>query len=69
MIFYNTSSIKFFPALLDKYKYICVCVCIYTCMCVCIYIYNLLICRIWPCQKPIPMRMISVALKKVFLKS
>ena len=39
MIFYNTSSIKFFPALLDKYKYMCVCVYIHICVCVCIYIY------------------------------
>ena len=38
MIFYNTSSIKFFPALLDKYKYICVCVYIY------IYVYIYIIC-------------------------
>ena len=49
MIFYDISSIKFSPALLDKNN---------------IYIYNLLICSIWLCQKPIPMRMISVALKK-----
>lgn len=50
MIFLPTFLLLNLPALLDKY----------------IYIYYLLICRIWLCQKPIPMRMISVALKKYF---